>query len=428
MSANPQAREPFWDIVEESLDEAAFLWVRWESDLQSLTRNLDDVFNWSEDRLHGALDGVRVAGAQALQRFFLPALESDDLPRMTVCAHLMALGSGPAALEALAIALKSADGKKLDALLRGIETASLNGTFVPVANQLAHGDAARCAALCRLKSFRRAAVGAELAAALASEVPAHRVQGLRAASFAGPDAAHLIEGALPNKDAAVAIAAIESGLRLQLPSAWTAARERARTATPADTSLLRWTAALGDTDDFTVILDAVGKAPLARHALYALGHVGNIEAVEGCLAQMAGEHARVAGEAYCAITGAELERDRLSAPEPDEPTPEFEADDLDANLVPAAHDLWPLPEPDAVRAHWDRMRAHFEPGGRYLMGQPRNSQTLVQAVASAPMLRRPDWIFELAVRTAGKFDLEPRAFRANQQRQMQAARASLGTN
>jgi len=393
MSANPQAREPLWDIVEESLDEAEFLWSRWESDLSSLTRNLDEVYIWSEDRLHGALDGVRAGGAQSLGRFLLPALEGDNLQRMTVSAHLMAQGSGPAALASLAHALKTAEGKKLDALLRGIETAPLDGSFVQIANQLAQGDPVRCAALCRLKSFRRSAVGAELAAALAADDPAHRAQGLRSASFAGQNAAHLIEAALPDKDADVVVAAIESGLRLQLPAAWTAVRERARAATPADAALLRWAAALGGHDDFAVILDALGKAPLTRHALYALGHVGNVEAVEGCLAHMAGEHARAAGEAYCAITGAELELDRLSAPEPDEPAPEFEADDLDANLVSAAHELWPLPNPDAVRAHWNGINARFESGGRYLMGQPRNSQTLMQRVASAPMLRRPDWIF-----------------------------------
>src|SRR5436190_11144567 len=56
------ASHAFDDLVEESLDEAAFLWGRWESELVSLTRSLDEVWTWTEDRLHGALDGVRAAG------------------------------------------------------------------------------------------------------------------------------------------------------------------------------------------------------------------------------------------------------------------------------------------------------------------------------------------------------------------------------
>ena len=60
MNAVRTTAEPYWDLVEQSLEEAAFFWKRWEADLESLTRSLDDVWSWTEDRLHGALDGVRV--------------------------------------------------------------------------------------------------------------------------------------------------------------------------------------------------------------------------------------------------------------------------------------------------------------------------------------------------------------------------------
>ena len=67
MSPLQAATEPFRDLVDESFDEAAFLWRRWESELTSLTRNLDEIWSWTEDRLHGALDGVRVGGAAGLE-------------------------------------------------------------------------------------------------------------------------------------------------------------------------------------------------------------------------------------------------------------------------------------------------------------------------------------------------------------------------
>ena len=42
--AKPQTvAEPFPDLVDESLDEAAFLWRRWERELTSLTRSLDEI-------------------------------------------------------------------------------------------------------------------------------------------------------------------------------------------------------------------------------------------------------------------------------------------------------------------------------------------------------------------------------------------------
>jgi hypothetical protein len=41
------------------------------------------------------------------------------------------------------------------------------------------------------------------------------------------------------------------------------------------------------------------------------------------------------------------------------------------------------------------------------------------------MLRRPQWIFETAVRTQNKYDVEPRAFPAQQRRMLAAARARV---
>ena len=188
MSANPQSREPLWDIVEESLDEAEFLWVALgggplEPDAQS-RRGVP----WSEDRLQGALDGIRVGGEGAVDKLLVPALGGENLRRITVAAHVMASDMSAKALAALGEALLTATGPKLAALLRGIETATLNGNFVPVAARLLQGGAAACAALCQLKSFHRAAVGAELAVAFQSEDPAHLGRALHAARFAGAEA------------------------------------------------------------------------------------------------------------------------------------------------------------------------------------------------------------------------------------------------
>src|SRR6185503_8422596 len=74
---------PFQDLVEESFDEAAFLWRRWENELVSLTRNLDEVWSWTEDRLHGALDGVRVGGASTLD-LAKDALATDEIDKIAV--------------------------------------------------------------------------------------------------------------------------------------------------------------------------------------------------------------------------------------------------------------------------------------------------------------------------------------------------------
>src|SRR5688572_11194559 len=98
------AAEPLQDLVDESLDEATFLLRRWESELTSLTRNLDEVYSWTEDRLHGALDGVRVAGARAVE-VGRKELESEEDDRVTVATGILGSINEPGAPEAIAAAL-----------------------------------------------------------------------------------------------------------------------------------------------------------------------------------------------------------------------------------------------------------------------------------------------------------------------------------
>ena len=85
-------------------------------------------------------------------------------------------------------------------------------------------------------------------------------------------------------------------------------------------------------------------------AIWALGHIGNVRAADACVAGMQHEPiARACGEAYCWITGADLERDTLAVEETPADAPAFEDDDLDANLVPPPEALWPLPDAEAVK-------------------------------------------------------------------------------
>src|SRR4029077_11143676 len=103
MTPLDSAADPFADLIEESFDEAAFLWRRWENELTSPTRNLDEVWSWTEERLHGALDGVRAAGA-GLVDMATSELRSKEVDRLTVATALLATSTAPGAAEAIAAA------------------------------------------------------------------------------------------------------------------------------------------------------------------------------------------------------------------------------------------------------------------------------------------------------------------------------------
>ena len=418
--------QPFRDLVAESLDEAGFLWKRWETDLTSPTRNLEDVWLWTEDRLQGALDGVRVAREELL-RLSGAGLETNNPGALTVCAHLLAARCSADAVAQLADAIRGAQGPRLWSMIRGIETAELDASFAPVTAVLSSSGPQHLAALYHLRSFRRSSPGREIAEAFSSGDAMVQVEALRVLRHARDDSAgKFVSAGLKSDDPAVRRAAIECGVRQRQASAWEAVRKLAHERSPECEPFLILLASLGTEEDAQLVLGSLREPALQRSGLFALGYVGTPEAVEICLTAMRDPKlSRCAGETYCAITGADLQRDHLAAGEPQEESPALEADDLDANLVPAPEQLWPLPDASRVRGHWAAAKAGYARGARHYLGKPVNLGVLLAAVEEGPMLRRPDLITELTIRSGGRYDVEPRAFAHVQRRMMAASRGAL---
>ena len=419
--------EPLPELIDESFEEATFLWSRWEADLSSITRNLDEVWTWTEDRLGGALDGVKLASDSILERLARTALNDGNRHALSVCGHVLATAGAPNARALLAEMLRAAAGEKLMALIRGIEAAPLDGSFAPITKMLTRNGAEHAAALARLKAFRRAELGAELTAAFESNVAPLQAIALRAArQLPAQYAAAWVDAGLNQDDPAVRLAATLTGLHKLVPTAWGSALAAARKPRPESASLLGPVAMLGGDAEYQLIYAALAEPPVRQAAIWALGNIGTHDAAAYCIAALKHpELAKAAGEAYCAITGADLARDRLTIAEPDEPAPAFEADDLDGNLVPSLAEQWPLPNPDALREHWNKSHARFQNGVRHVRGKPATLETLMGAVETAPMLRRPDYVFELYVRSGGKYDVEPRTTRAVQRQMMGLGRTRL---
>jgi uncharacterized protein (TIGR02270 family) len=428
-NSNPKI-DPLPDLIDESLDEATFLWQRWEAELSSPHRNLDEIWEWTEDRLAGALDGVRVAPDAMLESMLAGAMSSDDSFRQTAAASVLATAPARNARHVLANAVRDATGPQLAACMRGIEVANLDGSFTPVSKVLASSGPELSAALCRLKAFRRASLGPELASAFESRVASLQVEVMRAIRHLPQEyVGSWVATGLKHEHAAVRTAAIESGIARRIPNAWAAALEYVRQPRAETSRLLPLVAMLGGAAEHKLILDSVTDASLQKAALWSLGHIGTRDAVETCLLAMKNPKlARMGAESYCTITGANLARDKLEAAEPEESSPAFEKDDLDANLVPRPEELWPLPEPQLVRKHWAEISQRFQPGRRYLRGAPHDGQSLLSAIVSGPMLRRTDHAFEIYVRSEGRFDVETRASVPAQKGMIASSQARLTTS
>jgi uncharacterized protein (TIGR02270 family) len=323
-------------------------------------------------------------------------------------------------------ALTRAEGEALAAMIRGLELLGSDHTLRAAARTLAAAGPRGAGALCRLKAFRRAAVGDELLTAFESDDTPARCDAVRAALHGQVERAErVIVSALRDDEPLVRAAAIEAGVAGGIREAWDEATRLARSQEVSSGGCLKLVAMLGTADDHEAVYASLRKPPLQRDAIWALGHIGTIRAAEACLAGMQHEPlARASGEAYCWITGADLVRDRLAADEAPHDAPPFEEDDLDADLVPSPETLWPLPDPDAVRRDWLARRPRFIQDARHIQGRPATTDTLLGLIETGPMLRRPDLILELRARTRGRYDVEPRAFAARQRRMMVAGRTA----
>lgn len=180
---------------------------------------------------------------------------------------------------------------------------------------------------------------------------------------------------------------------------------------------------LGKPRQHGALSDALGARDTAPEALFALGFAGTRDAAELALQAMADESlAPLAAEAFCAITGLDLELHGFTVPRPEpprEPVP-FDAEELDADLVSHPDDLLPVPDVSAVRRWWvDNGRA-LEPERRYLRGEPHDVPRLHRGLCSEPMRRRHGLALELAVRTHGLLQLQTRAFGEDQKRALAA--------
>lgn len=157
------------------------------------------------------------------------------------------------------------------------------------------------------------------------------------------------------------------------------------------------------------------KSP--RLALIAAGVIGDPSLVPFLLDHMAQPVlSRVAGEAFTSITGADLAYLSLDRRKPEdfEPGPTDDPADPDVELDP--DDRLPWPDPAKVTAWWHSHRAQFQPGTRYLLGQPITRESLQLALRNGKQRQRAAAALELVLLDRGQPLFEVRAPGFRQQR------------
>ncbi|MBU8896796.1 hypothetical protein DRW03_16405 [Corallococcus sp. H22C18031201] len=408
-----------FDVFEEHLAEAGFLWTQWERALVSPAFILEESAA-VEERLVAHLDGLVVAGAAAVEPLQARLLEGED-PGAVFASAWALLSLAPAFVLDVVKAGEGAYSPECWAALhRALELAEGRELEAALASWLHAGEGRLRALALDVLSFRgRAPVGAALELLGQSEdlAVAAALRALRPSARSSPprELGVLLKETRPE----IRRAAVDAGLMFGLSEALAATRADAVSGTGA-VRKSAWTllALMGEARDLERLSSLTTDVASREDALWALGYSGRRDAADACVVAMAGPTrvAQLAGEAFAAITGLVLEGAYVMEEDAAEDAlPPLEEDDLDADLSLRPEDALPRPNPEAVAHWWQVNRKDFVPGSRYLRGHVFTGARLLDALTHEPMRRRQVHAWELMLRTRGAWHVEVREFSVKQQ-------------
>lgn len=362
--------ETIQTVMSEHLDEASFLWLQRSNAVHA--PNYDPAqFADLDERLAAHIDGLRTAGdagwklAEAAlenegpEDFFPPAVLAVEKTDTSFDALIDRAGSAMEAVPGLVSALGWASPE----FLGGRVKALLNDPL-PIKQKL---GIAACA-------LHRKDPGPALTGLLEIGADSVRIRALRAAGELGradlmPQIQAALVGAKPELRFWAAWSAVLLGDRFQAVEALvaTALKPGPRQLRALQLALQTMNTAAGH-----ALLTELATVPDAqRLRILGAGFVGNARYVPWLIEQMTQPAvARIAGEAFVNITGADFNLEQLETMPPDD----FEdgpTDDPDDENVELPEDIaLPWPDVERIKQWWDRHQTHFPSGARCFLGQP----------------------------------------------------------
>src|ERR1700684_3963407 len=113
-------RPILWDLYEEHLSEAVFLWETWEASLQAANYGLYDVVVGPEARLAAHLAALVLGGRAGAEKLLLPALGGDGADLVSPVAWALLQAEDGDYFDAVLGALAGAEPPKAAAIARAM--------------------------------------------------------------------------------------------------------------------------------------------------------------------------------------------------------------------------------------------------------------------------------------------------------------------
>lgn len=412
-------------VIAQYADEAAFLWTQRARATGSPRHTLRTLAALDE-RLDAQLDGLRLAGDAGLGacRRALENVGGGEVFTLSVLAF--GAGDRQHMLDALAAGCASPAARRglISALgwLHHDEVAPWIGRLVQAAAPL-HRTIGIAAA-----AARREDPGERLTAAVGDADPVLRARALRAA---GELKRHDLHGRLAEqlKDA-------DDGCRF-----WAAWSLTLLGDFNGLRSLVSW---LERDDHFGAVARQLAMRAVSlehgregvrgllkdaarrRSAVGAIGVLGDPASIPWLIGVMdSADLARLAGEAFSAITGIDLDEHELNRQAP-LPGPAASADTASDDDPPVDDPDDGLPWPDRVRveAWWRERSASYQMGVRHLAGQPISAPAIRQLITAGTQAQRAAAALELALLDESAILFEVRGRGSAQRRQLARAAAA----
>lgn len=390
-------------IVEQHAENAAFLWFLRDSAVDQphyAVRHLARL----DERVEANVDGLRVAG-EAGWRVASEQLEQHREPGELFAAAVLALEEAePARLAPLidtALTVPEARRGFLGAI-GWVAPARLK----PTVRAWLDGDDpfGRYLGLVAC-SLHRADPGQRLAAWLADPSPLVRARALRLAGELGrADLRRPVTATITaDEDPACRVRAAWAAGILSERAGLPLLMATAESAEPSSGRALDVAVRLAAPDEAKAWIRRLNGDPLhRRRAVQAAGILGDPAAIPWLIERMREpDLARVAGESFALITGADLAYLDLDGEAPEG----LEAGPTDApedeNVALDADEHLPWPDPAKVAAWWQAQAPRLAPGTRHLLGCPIDAAACEHAWAEGYQRQRRAAAYELTMTAAG---------------------------
>ncbi|NVJ06579.1 TIGR02270 family protein [Myxococcus sp. AM001] len=422
---------PRWDLLEDAFDEARYQWQQRAFFFESATLLPGQVAELHEERLRAFIDMLAHSSPRVAERLLLPNLQEEDRECVGVAAMALLASEPPQGLTAVLKELRDAAPERQGWVAEALALSERPGLARPLASLLSPKapPEVQASTLEALLLQGHPPGEAVLTEALAHPGPGVRLAALRAARRWPRDAeAGRVRQGLASGAPELRAAALEAGLVQAQRPAWQACQAAAEAPDVMGRTARLMLALGGEDEDISRLVKLLASAPALRpDTLWALGFSGRRIAAEACLPWLEDPLlGGLAAEAFCAITGLVLKDGlRREREEEDDPLPPLD-EDLRTPVTPGPEDALPLARASEVERWWSEARKHLRPDSRVLDGRPFTAASLVEALETLPMRRRPPLALELAIRTGGQYAVEPRGWLHVQRRQAAEARCWSG--